>query len=133
MKTFILSLLTLAIIVKADIVIYPLNPPVSGKCSHGSGCPGGFCGDVTYIYTNGGAWGYGVDTNATTWTATDTNRSNTKVQLFGIFGDPNCNQTVVSPTASPPISPQYRFTVYFTNSTPTTTNYPLVLHGFIRQ
>lgn len=127
----IFSLLTFAIASSADIVIYP-SKIVSGNGGSCSGCPGKYAGYVNYSKTVAQGYGWKPDTNATSWTATDTNRSNTKVQVEGAFSDINCGATKVSVSPTPPGSPAYRFTVYFTNSVPLHTNdYPLVLHGFL--
>lgn len=132
MKKYLLALglgfVTLA--ASADIVIYP-NAIVKGTCGHASGCPGGYCAYADYYKTAPQGWGWAPISSTNVWTATDTNRSNTKVQVGGDFGDGNCNQTSCPTLNSPPVSPVYRFAVYYTNNVPTSTNQcPLVLRGF---
>lgn len=132
MKKNLLILFTLALSISlyADIVIYPTTvPTTNNSCSHSAGCPGGYCGYFNYTKTVPQGWGWSPNTNFNVFSATDTNRNNTKVQMGGAYGDNNCNQTSVQ-MSSPLLSPVYRWTVYFTNSLPTTTNYPLVVHGF---
>ncbi|MGO8763845.1 MAG: immunoglobulin domain-containing protein [Limisphaerales bacterium] len=108
-------------------VIYAL--PILGSGSQGT-CPGSYIGYVSYTksYTNG--WGWTPDTTRgnTIFTATDTNRTNTKVQYLGEYGDGNCNQTTVT-VPNPPYSPAYEFCIFFTNNVPTNA-YPITLDGF---
>lgn len=130
MKLKLLTTLALALLIvvvaKGDIVIYPGNI-VSVTPSYFPGCPGGYAGYANYTKTIANGWGYA--TNGTSHTATDTNRNNTKVQFVGHNGDSGCAPTSVT-VPDPTYSQKYRFTVYFTNSTPVGTNYPLLLHGF---
>lgn len=91
-----------------------------------SGCPGSYAGYAKYIKTVG--WGWAPQTGTTNHTATDNNRSDTKVVYNGISGDSGCAQTTVS-VPDPPASTVYRFTIYFPSNVPTT-NYPLTLSGF---
>jgi hypothetical protein len=90
-------------------------------------CPGGYIGMASYSKTVAQGWGW-VPTN-TVHTATDTNRSDTKISFTGKLSDRGCDQTSVSIT-NPPPSPCYRFTVYFTNNVPTNP-YTIVLDGFM--
>lgn len=107
------------------LVVYGL--PVSGGGSSGS-CPGKYSGYVTFVPTNG--WGFAPATNATTYSATDTNLTTTKVQYVGAYGDVGCNQTTVT-IPYPTLSPQYRFAIYFPSGSQVPTNaYPIVLTGF---
>jgi hypothetical protein len=103
--------------------------PVSGSGGTGT-CPGHYVGYVNYAKSSTNGWGWAPDTTNgnTTFTATDTNRPDTKVQYFGAFGDNGCNQTGVT-VPSPAISPVYRFTIYFTNNVPTNA-YAITLNGF---
>jgi len=108
------------------IIVYAL--PVNGNGGQGT-CPGHYVGYVDYSPgTN--AWGWVPDTTNgnTIFTATDTNRTNTKIQYLGEYGDNGCNQMTVT-VPNPPTSPQYVFTIYFTNNVPTNA-YPITLDGF---
>lgn len=109
------------------VVLFGL--PLIGNGSGGA-CPGKYVGYVNYTKTIQQGWGWAPDTSNgnTAFTATDTNRMDTKIQYFGAYGDGNCNQTTVT-IPSPAISPVYRFTIYFTNNVPTNA-YPITLDGF---
>jgi hypothetical protein len=91
-----------------------------------SSCPGRYVGYA--YYTNSTTWGWIPTPGATVLTATDTNRTNTKIQYLGYYGDSGCAQTSVT-IFYPPFSPAYLFWVYFTNNVPTN-KYPLLLTGF---
>ena len=103
--------------------------PVSGSGSQGT-CPGPYAGYVNYTKTIAHGWGWAPDTSNgnTIFTATDTNRANTKVEYVGKYGDNGCNQTTVT-VPNPPISPVYRFTIYFASNVPTNA-YAITLDGF---
>jgi len=103
--------------------------PVVSSGSSGT-CPGPYAGYVNYTKTLQQGWGWAPDTTGgkTIFTATDTNRTNTKIQYIGAYGDGGCNQTTVT-VPNPPISPVYRFTIYFTNNVPTNA-YAITLDGF---
>ncbi len=101
--------------------------PVFSSGSQG-GCPGAYAGYVNYIKTVTQGWGWAPSTNTTIHTATDANRTDTKVQYGGKFGDVGCNQTIVT-VPSPTYSPKYRFTIYFPNNVPTN-SYAITLVGF---
>ena len=101
--------------------------PLLGSGSQGS-CPGPYVGYVAYTKPVSQGWGWTPITGATVLTVTDTNRTNTKVQYFGYYGDNGCAQTTVS-IPYPPFSPAYVFCIYFTNNVPTNA-YSLVLTGF---
>jgi len=58
-------------------------------------------------------------------TVTDTNRTDTKIQYVGLYGDSGCAQTTIS-IPNPTFSPAYQFCIYFTNNVPTNA-YPMVL------
>lgn len=107
----------------ADVTIYATATVSSG--SNGV-CPGGYVGYVSYTKTTAQGWGW-APTN-TVHTATDTNRTDTKVEFEGKLGDAGCNQTTVT-VPHPTTSTKYRFKVYFPNNVPTN-SYPLVLQGF---
>ena len=107
------------------ITVYGL-PVISGGSQ--GGCPGAYAGYVNYIKTVSQGWGWAPSTNTTIHTATDANRTDTKVQYGGKFGDVGCNQTIVT-VPSPTYSPKYRFTIYFPNNVPTN-SYPITLVGF---
>jgi hypothetical protein len=99
--------------------------------SGGSGsCPGKYSGYVNFTKSAANGWGWAPSTNTTIHTSTDTNRFDTKVQALGDYGDNFCNLTTAT-VQSPPMSPVYRFTIYFpTNTTMPTNAYPITLSGF---
>jgi hypothetical protein len=96
----------------------------------GSGtCPGKYAGYVIFTKTPAQGWGWSPSTNTTVYTATDTNQPNTKVQFVGDYGDSGCAQTTV--TVPYPMSPVYRFGIYFPQGSQVPTNaYPITLSGF---
>jgi len=102
------------------ITVY--GTPLAGNGSSG-GCPGKYAGYV--IYSKPVSQGWGWSPSGTVHTVTDTNRSDTKVQYFGLYGDNGCNQTTVS-IPNPAYSPVYQFAIYFPNNVPTNA-YPMVL------
>jgi len=108
------------------IIVY--GTPYPGGGSQGN-CPGPYAGYVNYTKTISQGWGWAPISGARVLTATDTNRTVTKVEYVGGYGDSGCAQTTVT-IPYPPFSPVYRFTIYFTNNVPTSTNYPIVLTGF---
>ena len=102
-------------------------PTLSGGAE--GDCPGPYAGYVTYIKTNP-FYGWAPSTNTTmTFIASDpSGRTDTKIQYVGEFVDNDCATTsVVIPY--PPVSPMYRFAIYFP-SNPPSTNYPIMLTGF---
>lgn len=103
-------------------------PVVSGG---GSGtCPGKYSGYVNFTKSVAQGWGWSPSTNTTIYTATDTNRSDTKIQYGGYYGDSGCAQTTVT-IPYPAMSPVYRFSIYFPTNTAVPTNaYPITLSGF---
>jgi hypothetical protein len=103
-------------------------PVVSGG---GSGtCPGKYSGYVNYTKPASQGWGWCPSTNTTIYTATDTNRSETKIQYGGYYGDSGCAQTTVT-IPYPTMSPVYRFSIYFPTGAAVPTNaYPITLSGF---
>jgi hypothetical protein len=109
------------------VVVYALPTHSSG--SQGS-CPGSYIGYVSYTKSATNGWGWAPDTSNgnTLFTATDTNRTNTKIEYFGANGDDSCNQTAVT-VPNPPNSPVYQFFIYFTNNVPTNA-YAITLDGF---
>jgi hypothetical protein len=95
----------------------------------GTGCPGAYSGYVNYIKPMSQGWGFAPDTS-NLHTATDTNRSDTKIQYNGYYGDGNCAQSTVT-VANPPPSPAYRFTIFFPRGSQVPTNsYSITLTGF---
>jgi len=109
------------------IVVFGTPLPSGG--SQGS-CPGHYAGYVYYSKSVSQGGGWAPITGNTVLTATDTNRTNTKIQYYGSYGDSGCAQTTVS-IPYPPFSPVYVFAIYFTNNVPPSTNgYPIVLTGF---
>jgi Immunoglobulin domain len=103
--------------------------PLFGSGAQNS-CPGPFTGYINYTKTIQQGWGWAPDTSNgnTVFTASDTNRTNTKIQYVGGYGDNGCNQTTTT-VVNPPMSPVYRFTIYFTNNVPTNA-YAITLSGF---
>jgi hypothetical protein len=103
--------------------------PLFGGGGQGT-CPGHYTGYINYTKTTQLGWGWAPDTSNgnITFTVSDTNRPDTKIQYGGMYGDIGCNQTGVT-VPSPAISPAYRFTIYFTNNVPTNA-YPITLDGF---
>ena len=102
------------------ITVY--GTPLLSRGSSG-GCPGQYAGYV--IYSKPVSQGWGWTPTGTVHTVTDTNRTDTKVQYFGLYGDNGCNQTTVS-IPNPTYSPVYQFVIYFPNNVPTNP-YPMVL------
>jgi len=107
------------------ITVFGTPYPGSGKKGN---CPGPYTGYVYYSKSISQGWGWAPITGATVLTATDTNRTDTKVEYYGAYGDGGCAQTSVT-IPYPPYSPVYRFTIYFTNNVPTNA-YPITLTGF---
>jgi hypothetical protein len=110
------------------VVVFGL--PVLSGGSQGT-CPGKFAGYINYTKTIANGWGWAPDTSNsnTVFTASDTNRADTKIQFVGKYGDNACNQTSVT-VSYPAMSPVYRFTIYFTNNVPTNA-YAITLDGFL--
>lgn len=104
------------------IIVY--GTPCLGGGSKG-GCPGRYAGYVVYMKPAFQGWGWAP--TGTVHTAADTNRTDTKIEYCGNYGDSGCAQTSV--TINPTYSPAYRFTIYFANNVPTNP-YPVVLTGF---
>ena len=110
-------------------VITVYGAPVSSAGGGGS-CPGAFSGYVNYCKTLSQGWGWAPTAGATTLSAADLNRADTKVQTVGKYGDVFCDQTTVS-IPTPAYSPKYRFTIYFPPGAQIPTNaYPITLTGF---
>lgn len=101
--------------------------PIAGGGSSGS-CPGSYAGYVTFTKTISQGWGWAPTVGTTIHTATDLNRTDTKVQYVGKYGDIGCNQTTVT-IPDPTFSPKYRFAIYFTSNVPTNA-YAITLDGF---
>ncbi len=109
------------------VVVYGF--PVGNSGGTGS-CPGKYCGYVNYAKTGSQGWGWAPSTNTSFYSATDTNRPNTKIQYLGAYGDNGCATTTVN-VPYPTLSPVYRFTIYFPTNTSVPTNaYPITLTGF---
>ncbi len=101
--------------------------PVTSGGSQGN-CPGPYAGYVNFIKTVSQGWGWAPSTNTTVHTASDLNRTDTKVVYIGKYGDLGCNQTTVT-IPHPTSSPKYRFSIYFPNNVPTN-SYAITLSGF---
>ena len=100
--------------------------PIAGGGTQGT-CPGKYAGYVNYTKTISQGWGWAP--SGTVHTAADGGgRTDTKIVYLGLSYDSGCHQTSVT-IPNPPISTNYRFTIYFPNNVPTT-NYPIVLTGF---
>jgi hypothetical protein len=101
--------------------------PVFSSGSQG-GCPGSYVGYVNYTKPVSQGWGWAPAANTTVHTASDNNRTDTKVQYVGKSGDIGCDQTSVT-VPHPAYSSKYRFTIYFPDNVPTDV-YPITLTGF---
>lgn len=101
--------------------------PTSGSGGQGTSCPGPYTGYAIYTKPNP-AWGWATSSGTTVHTATDTNRTDTSVYYLGRYYDTGCAPTSVT-VPNPPVSPKYRFIVYFPDNLPTN-SYSLVLEGF---
>jgi len=110
-----------------DLLVVVYAQPIVATGNLGT-CPGPYKGVVNYIKTAQQGWGWAPSTNTTIYTASDTTRTNTKVEYVGDYGDSGCSKTTVT-IPNPTFSPVYRFTIYFTNNVPST-NYPITLTGF---
>jgi hypothetical protein len=97
------------------------TPLLSGGSQ--SSCPGHYAGYVYYSKPYSQGWGW--TPTGTVHTVTDTNRTDTKIQYVGLYGDSGCAQTTIS-IPNPTFSPAYQFCIYFTNNVPTNA-YPMVL------
>ena len=94
------------------IIVY--GTPYLGGGSKGR-CPGPYAGYVIYTKTISQGWGWSP--SGTIHTATDTNRTDTKIEYVGAYGDSGCAQTTVT-IPNPTFSPVYRFAIYFSNNVP---------------
>jgi hypothetical protein len=123
-----LNVMTPSFMGGGQIVVF--GAPKASNGTQGT-CPGHYAGYVNYTKTVSEGWGWAPDTNTTTvFTASDGGgRTDTKIMYLGKYGDSGCGQTTVT-IPNPPFSPKYRFTIYFPTNAPTT-NYPIVLTGFI--
>jgi hypothetical protein len=113
--------------VNPDFLVVVFAAPIVSGGDTGS-CPGPYTGYVIYYKAATNGWGWAPSTNTTVYTASDTTRTNTKVEYSGDYGDEGCAKTTVT-IPYPTYSPLYRFAIYFTNDVPTT-NYPITLSGF---
>lgn len=123
--------------ISASLEVYTITPdflgvvvfatPITSTGNLGT-CPGPYTGYVNYTKSPQQGWGWAPSTNTTIYMASDTTRTNTKVESVGDYGDEGCNKTSVT-IPYPAVSPAYRFSIYFTNNVPTT-NYPITLIGF---
>ena len=109
------------------VVVYGL--PLIGSGGSGN-CPGHYAGYVNYTKPSQQGWGWAPDTTGgnNIFFASDTNRPDTKILYVGMYGDNGCNQTAATLPTSP-MSPVYRFSIYFTNNVPTNA-YAITLDGF---
>jgi hypothetical protein len=108
------------------ITMYGMQVVSSG----GTGsCPGKYSGYVNYTKTVSQGWGWTPTSGAPTHTGTDTNRMDTKVYFSGQYGDTGCATNSVS--VSNPVSPVYRFSIFFPPGCQVPTNaYAITLDGF---
>ena len=103
--------------------------PIASSGSSGQ-CPGLYSGYVNFTKTISQGWGWGPTTNTLVLTATDNNRTDTKIQYVGKYGDIGCNQTSLN-IPLPAMSPKYRFTIFFPRGVQVPTNtYAITLTGF---
>jgi len=103
--------------------------PVAGGGGSGTGCPGKYSGYVNFIKTASDGWGWAPTSGASSHTATDNNRSDTKVYFGGQYGDTGCGTNTVN--VANPMSPVYRFSIFFPQGVQVPTNaYPITLSGF---
>jgi hypothetical protein len=110
-------------------VITVFGAPVASNGTSGS-CPGSYSGYVNFIKPMSQGWGFVPSTGTTVHTVIDGNRTDTKVQYAGYYGDPGCGATSVT-VPDPTVSPKYRFTIYFPRGVQVPTNsYPITLTGF---
>ncbi len=131
-KTKLTSSTTMSTMTSSDltgsgsVTVYGM-PVVS---SGGSGtCPGKYSGYVNFTKTSSQGWGWAPTVGAPTHTATDTNRTDTKVYFTGQYGDTGCATNSIN--VANPVSPVYRFSVFFPTNTAVPTNaYPITLDGF---
>jgi hypothetical protein len=123
------SLITFGAIACAQsqtLIVYATPVVADGN---GTGCPGKFSGYATYELSSPN-WGWAPATNTTTFTASDGGgRTDTRIEYIGEYGDTSCDIGSVT-IPNPPMSPEYIFDIYFPSNTPTT-NYPIVLNGFV--
>jgi hypothetical protein len=131
-KTRLTSSMTMSTMTSLDltgggtVTIY--GAPVVSSGGSGS-CPGKYSGYVNYTKTSSQGWGWVPTVGAPSHTATDTNRMDTKVYFGGQYGDSGCATNSVSVTT--PISPVYRFSIFFPTNTAVPTNvYAITLEGF---
>jgi len=102
--------------------------PVAGSGGSGT-CPGKYSGYVNFIKTASQGWGWAPTAGAPSHTATDNNRSDTKIYFSGQYGDTGCGTNSVN--VSNPMSPVYRFSIFFPPGTQVPTNaYAITLDGF---
>lgn len=103
------------------------GPVYSAMGGSGGSCPGPYVGFASYIKPSP-AWGWAPSSGTTVHTATDTNRTDTYISYLGRYYDTGCATNSVT-VPNPPVSPKYRFTVFFPNNLPTNA-YSIVLTGF---
>lgn len=109
-------------------VITMYGMPVTGSGGSGT-CPGKYSGYVSFNKTASQGWGWAPTAGVQIHTATDNNRSDTKVYYMGQYGDAGCSTNSVA-VANPP-SPVYRFSIFFPQGSQIPTNaYPITLDGF---
>lgn len=122
----LLNVYTTSSLVGGPITVF--GAPVFSAGNQG-GCPGPYAGYVNYIKTVSQGWGWAPTSGTSVHTASDGNRTDTKIEYGGKFGDRGCNQTIVT-VPHPTPSPKYRFSIYFPNNVPTN-SYPITLIGFV--
>lgn len=109
-----------------EITMYGM--PVTGNGGSGT-CPGKYSGYVNFIKPASQGWGWAPTAGAPSHTATDNNRSDTKVYFTGQYGDYGCSTNSVN--VSNPMSPVYCFSIVFPVGSQIPTNaYPITLDGF---
>jgi hypothetical protein len=103
--------------------------PVTMTGGNSNNCPGRYSGYVNFTKTASQGWGWAPTAGAPSHTATDYNRSDTKVYFMGSYSDSGCGTNSVN--VSNPTSPVYRFSIFFPIGTQVPTNtYAITLDGF---
>lgn len=94
-------------------------------------CPGLYAGYDRYEKLIANGWGWAPDPSTTIHMVADgEGRTDTRIFIWGEYGDTYCDQTSVSIAGQPP-SPAYRFVVYFPAGAPVPTGpYRILVNGF---
>jgi hypothetical protein len=108
-------------------IITVYGTPIASGGTKGT-CPGTYTGYIKYTNNPAaGLWGWRVVNTALAATGADGRpTAGSKVEYLGYYGDTGCNPTSVS-TRTPPGSPRYVFTLYFTTTPVPTGSYAFSL------